>query len=707
MREIFIFSGTSEGRELAEWLAGKQILTTVSVATEYGRAVMEENPLITLKEGRMDRQRMEEELTSGRYFCVVDATHPFAVEVTELVKEVCEKNGLPYLRLSRETGETAPNEAASFKTVRFPDAESAAEYLAEQSGNILLTTGSRELAVFTGKIKDRDRIYARVLPARESLRLCEENGIRGEHILAMQGPFSVEMNLAMLHQVRADFLVTKESGTRGGFAEKLEAAGKCGVMTVILENPEKEKQYSEIEIRKELERLLREQEEQEKAAPEGKKPENAGEKGKRRHITLAGVGMGTPETMTFACHEALSSCEIIFASKRLAQRLAVYGKPVEPFYQKEKVWRYLTAHPAYRNAVVAFSGDTGFYSGAAEYLEEPPDSPEEGKITGNRGKDWEVELICGISTVSYFASRLGKSWQDMKLCSSHGRDCDIAEEVRKNRKCLFLMGKVRQLKEAGEKLWARYGEELRVSYGYCLSSPEEEIRSGFANILTEIPKEKEGLYVLYTERPLSEKTVITPGLADEAFLRDKVPMTKEEVREIILCKLRLTGGAVVYDIGAGTGSVSVECARLCEEGMVYAIERKPEAVALIKKNREKFGLERIAVQEGSAPEALESLPEPSHVVIGGNGGRMKEILRAVKKKARQDIRVVISAVTLETLSETLEALKEFSLEEPDIVQVSVSRAHPLGKYHLMQALNPVMVISFDMKRREERIEKAD
>ena len=185
---------------------------------------------------------------------------------------------------------------------------------------------------------------------------------------------------------------------------------------------------------------------------------------------------------------------------------------------------------------------------------------------------------------------------------------------------------------------------------------------------------------------------MTHGLEDEAFLRDKVPMTKSEVRSISLSKLQLTEDAVVYDVGAGTGSVSIEIALQAAEGEVYAIEKKEEAAALLEKNKRKFAADHLHIIRGLAPEALADLPAPTHVFIGGSSGNLKEILEAVLAK-NPHVRIVINAIALETVAEALDCLKTLPVKETDVAAVSVAKAKELGRYHMMMGQNPVYVIS--------------
>lgn len=174
-------------------------------------------------------------------------------------------------------------------------------------------------------------------------------------------------------------------------------------------------------------------------------------------------------------------------------------------------------------------------------------------------------------------------------------------------------------------------------------------------------------------------------------------MTKSEVRAVSLSKLELVPGAVLWDIGAGTGSVSVEAARFFSQakaaGEIWAVEKEAEGIRLIRENKERLaaGFSRFHVIEGKAPECLEGLPAPSHVFIGGSGGSLKKILAAAFGK-NPKARIVVNAITAETLIQCMEAVREQSLSDYEAVQVAVSRFEKAGQYHLQKAQNPVFII---------------
>lgn len=227
---IVIFSGTTEGRMLSHALAQRGIAVTVSVATEYGREEQGECDGVTVSCGRKTIEEMQEMLR-GAALCV-DATHPYAVEVTQNMRTACEMAGVPYRRLLRAASDTATD------CVMVPSAQAAAEWLMPREGNILLTTGAKELAAFAPL--GGERLYPRVLPVQSSLEGCIQAGIPHRNIIAMQGPFSEELNLALLHQFAIRWMVSKDGGATGGFPEKARAAERAGVPMVVIQRPEEQ-----------------------------------------------------------------------------------------------------------------------------------------------------------------------------------------------------------------------------------------------------------------------------------------------------------------------------------------------------------------------------------------------------------------------------------------------------------------------------------
>ena len=231
MCKLCVFAGTTEGRELVEFLAGQNAQVYACVATEYGQTLLPPFPNVKVSAARLTQPEMEALFQKEQFQLVIDATHPYAAAVTENIVAACAATGTEYHRLLRADVDSA-GEAVYVENI-----SQALDYLAATTGNILLTTGSKELKHFAPLVDFAQRVYARVLPMEQSLQLCREAGLQPSHILAMQGPFSTELNVAMLKTVGASILVTKSSGVAGGFPEKLEAARALGLTAVIIGRP--------------------------------------------------------------------------------------------------------------------------------------------------------------------------------------------------------------------------------------------------------------------------------------------------------------------------------------------------------------------------------------------------------------------------------------------------------------------------------------
>ena len=315
-----------------------------------------------------------------------------------------------------------------------------------------------------------------------------------------------------------------------------------------------------------------------------------------------------------------------------------------------------------------------------------------------------VRILPGISSVATLAARVGESYEDAAILSMHGKKLNrLSATVESHEKVFLLTSGSADIRKIGH-LFAEAGlTDCEVIVGYQLSYPEESIRiltPGQCEDITE-----EGLYTCLIRNPHWQPERLTHGRADTCFLRDasgteeklrRTPMTKEEVREVSICKLHLTQNAVVYDIGSGTGSVAIEIAGVPGGVQVYAIERKPEAVELLRKNRAQFHMDNIQIIEAPAPEGLEELPVPTHAFIGGSGGKLMDILQVLYRK-NPHMRIVINAISMETIAELKEVLDTFPMEEEEILQMQVSRVKKLLSYHLPQAENPVWICSFTFR----------
>ncbi len=715
--KILIFGGTTEGRTVAERLLAEGVPCTVCVATQYGEEVLQPHPLMSVHTGRLDCAGMTQLMLEEHFSCVIDATHPHAQLVSQEIKAACEQTGLPYLRLQREDADTKSSDIAREDEelkdrfcIYVNDIEEAGTFLSSVPGRILVTTGSKELARFIKALGDSSRITVRVLPAPESLHACTRAGLAGKQIFAMQGPFGTDMNCALIRHAHASWLLTKETGEAGGYPEKIEAVRKSGIRAVVIRTPSAEHESRGT--------ILSDSFEPSGGAPgavltdtvQNRQQESVLNTGLERTIekamkyagfgrqragilSLVGVGVGAQEAGTQQALEAIASAQILFGAKSVLDNLTktwqpAAGKKTISGFDSSAILEYLQEHPEIRNAAVAYSGDSGFYSGASSMLAKL-------KKTEASKENYDVKVICGISSVSWFAARAGIPWQDWKILSSHGRFCNVTGQVRRHRECFLLLANAADLRHTGALL-ARAQEQgtlgkLQLIYGYELSRAGEQICPCTPQDLIEITQE--GLYVLYIRHDDAEKVSVLPGMPDTAFIRGKAPMTSSEIRTLSLCRLGLTAKSVLWDVGAGTGSVSIEAALACPDSKVWSIECKKDALALLAENRAKYSLQNMSIIEGWAPEALIDLPVPTHVFIGGSGGEIGSILDLVLAR-NSSAKVVVNCITSETLAALHDALDRLPIRDLQCTQVMVNREEILGTYHYLRAGNPVFIISF-------------
>ena len=389
-------------------------------------------------------------------------------------------------------------------------------------------------------------------------------------------------------------------------------------------------------------------------------------------IYIVGIGMDGSKTLTYEAKKAIENADVLIGAKRMTEPFAALGKKMLESWKTDEICAFLDSC-GYENAAVLMSGDCGFYSGA-ERLKTA--------LAGH-----ETETIPGISTPVYMCAKLGLSWQDTHFVSLHGADSNIVRNVCGHGKCFFLLGGDITPADICRRLCEYDMGDIRVHIGARLAYPDELILSGTASELTEV--KCDGLCAVMTENGAPEKCV-RYGITDSEFERGNVPMTKSEIRAAVASKLKICYNDIVWDIGCGTGSVSVECALAAAEGTVFAVDRNDEAVDLTEKNARKFGCDNIRVICGDAPGALHGLPLPDKVFIGGAGGNISEITAAAKANGNTPD-IVITAVTVETLNEAVGALQEHGIT-PQVTQLSVTRTRAVGSHTMFDAQNPVFII---------------
>jgi precorrin-6Y C5,15-methyltransferase (decarboxylating) len=657
MTRVLVFAGTVEGRRLAGLLGAEGVRVHACVATGYGGELMEPVGGVSCSVGGMGPEVMSELM--GSHPIVVDATHPYASRITGRIREACALAGAEYIRLLRPG--TPVGDAVVVGSI-----DEAVGHLEGTEGGILVTTGSRDIRRYA---RIAGRVHARVLPDAGSIAACVDAGIPRSNIIAMQGPFSEELNLAMLRQTGVRHLVTKDSGREGGTDAKLAAAARAGVSTVLIGRPSEETGLSYDEtvalLADRLGLTL---------GPAAQMRAEAGAAGRR--VTLVGIGMGPAGGMTGDAREAIAAADLVVGAPRMIAAAGEVRAAVLEEYAADRVIAHLRANPVYREVAVLVSGDVGFHSAASKMA------------AAAAAEGFEVRSVCGISSLAHLCSRLLVPWEDVRTVSLHGRGANAVGEVRRNRRTFFLLEGAEGARRLCAQL-ARHCPDVSVTLGQDLGAADESIVAGRPADVA--GRASSALCVALVDNP-HPRTGPRLGIDDGGFSRGGAPMTKSEVRALSLLKLELDDDSVVHDIGAGTGSVAVEAALTAVSGHVHAVERDPEALALIAENAERFGVTNLTVTAGAAPEALAGLPAPTHVFIGGSSGRMREILLR-EIGMNPDVRIVVNAVTLETLAETMRCIAELGLRDDEVVCVNVSRARKVGGYRMMTAANPVHIIS--------------
>lgn len=390
-----------------------------------------------------------------------------------------------------------------------------------------------------------------------------------------------------------------------------------------------------------------------------------------KKITIVGIGMDGAKTLTGQALAAIENADVLIGAGRMLAPFEGLNKPTLQSYDGREIAGFISACEHEKIAVL-MSGDCGFYSGAKKLL----------PLLG----EWEVEVICGISSPVYFCSKLKLPWSGLHFVSLHGCDGNIVRNVMSHEYTFFLLGGT-TAKEVCARL-TDYGlGGLKVYIGENLACENERIISGSAAEMTDV--EVGRLSVMLVENPRWESGARS-CIPDGEFIRGNIPMTKAEVRCVSVAKLEVGSGDICWDIGGGTGSVSVEMALRCPDGKVWSVDRNTEAAELIDKNRRKFGCDNIEIICEDAEKALETLPGPDRVFIGGSGGKLGKIISAAYSMNPKAI-IVVTAVSLETLRESAAAFENLGAEA-EMTQIAVTRTKKAGSHTMLAAENPVFII---------------
>ena len=433
-----------------------------------------------------------------------------------------------------------------------------------------------------------------------------------------------------------------------------------------------------------------------------------------RIINLIGVGPGSPEMMTTQAIKAIKESEVLMGAARALKTAqdAVPELDIEicEAVKTDDMVTYIKGHPEKKVISCVFTGDTSVYSGAIplkKALEQNmgPDGGDDSEDE-DRAENFEIRNFAGVSSIQYFLSKRSVSMANVKLVSLHGRHKDMIPLIRENKYVCALLGSEDTVSKISQEL-ARFGfGSVKIIVGERLSYPDECFTVGK-------PRDMKGkmfdrLAIALFENDNAETPVRSYGIGDDHFERaDAVPLTKRDVRALSLCRLAIKEDSIIYDIGAGSGSMSIEAGLACPEGKVIAVELNQEAIDTIERNRYQFKVDNIRVIRGKAPECFEEfemqkpgerknvadeglLPIPDRVFIGGSKGNLQKIIDWAVK-VNPDVVIVINTVTLESVSEVLEVERRLTDYNFEMVEIQSTGLERRGSYHMHRAENPITI----------------
>ena len=359
-------------------------------------------------------------------------------------------------------------------------------------------------------------------------------------------------------------------------------------------------------------------------------------------VNVIGIGPGNPDLLTGEARQAIAESTILAGDKRMVGQFGS-GKKVYPTIKLAELAEVAANADADKDVLgILVSGDVGFFSLA--------------KTIAGKLPQCEVKRYCGISSLVYFASRLQMSWDDAKIISMHGRQQNLVSAVLQYKKVFSLTGGDNSPQALCQQLCEQGLGEVTVHVGSNLSYPEEEIVTGTAEEIAKGKFPSLSVMMILNDEAGGPLRQCVHGLDDDLFLRGKAPMTKQEIRAVSISKLQPHPDDIIYDIGAGTGSCSVELALQAPRGKLYAFEMKEDALELLRLNKERFHCENMEIVAGEASEKMAECPAPACAFIGGSSGNMAKMLDNLYER-NPECRIVINVIALETLCTVVEYYK--------------------------------------------------
>ncbi|WP_010249629.1 bifunctional cobalt-precorrin-7 (C(5))-methyltransferase/cobalt-precorrin-6B (C(15))-methyltransferase [Acetivibrio cellulolyticus] len=391
----------------------------------------------------------------------------------------------------------------------------------------------------------------------------------------------------------------------------------------------------------------------------------------KKEVFIIGSGPGDIKELTQEALELIASCDEIYS----------FGRIGELFHSlRDNIIKCSIVdiedrinHSSKAKIGILVSGDVGFFSMAKTLSE---------KLDGK----YSVHLICGVSSLQYFCAKLKIDYENVKVVSLHGRNANLPGSIAYNRYTFVLTGGENNASYVLKDLVKKGLSGIRVAAGEMLSMVQERIIIGTVEELSEMVFSSLTVLLFENENYKSKEN----ALFDREFMRNETPMTKQEVRWVSINMLEINPCDILFDIGAGSGSVAVEMGRKAYDGLVFAIEKEQSAFELLEKNRSALGALNVIPVFGEASEEMQKLPIPDKAFIGGSSGNLNCIIKYLYQ-INSEIKLVITAITIETLGMAMAVLKEIDFHA-EVVCLNSARNKTIGEYNLMMANNPVYII---------------
>ena len=642
--DIILFGGTTEGRKLAYELAKCGVRQYICTASAEGAAALGKVPGAYISSRALSTEAIKQLISRTGAKYIADATHPYAAEISRNIKKAA--NGdIKIIRVLRKGCEG--NISSRHKI--FKNISEMVQYLNENDGNALSTLGSKASAELTGIKEYKSRIFIRVLDSDESVNKAVSEGFPISNIIAKNPPFFKEENISLIKKHNIKYMLTKDSGTEGGFEEKDKACRETGIELLVADRPVNENGVSVEEAAAFLKREL------------------------CQKVYILGAGPANAELMSVKAAKILKKAQAVCGSERALENITdmLSGKKIFPSYKADEIAGFARENGDSKIIAVVVTGDSGFFSGAKKIAE---------------ALDFcYTEFVPGISSLSYFCGVFGIPQQDIKVLSLHGRDAYFINAADRNKRVFMLLDGKNTVKHIASELVRCGMGDVRLYIGSRLSYDNEETACGKAWEFTERDFKEPAVLLTENDGYCAELQI---GMDDRRFIRDDIPMTKSSVRAAVMAAMSPGENDICVDIGCGTGSVSVELSGFCKK--VIAVDKNPEACALTEENAVKFRRQNIEVINGGALESLQKTEHFDKVFIGGAGNEIGDVIKYIFE-ANPKASVTVTAVTLETLEKTRSAFAGCGIL-PEVRCIAVSRGERAGNYTMMRSENPVYII---------------